>query len=153
MNEITGKDKVFLNIAKEIASFSKCVSFQVGSVIVRDGRILSTGYNGAPPKFKNCNEIFSKPFDREKHHAWSDGNEIHAEINSIIFAAKEGIKINGSVMYCTLQPCNNCLKNIFASGITRIVFSEKYDKCKYSDEILENIILTDNQIILKIPNE
>ena len=127
-------DRVFLNIAKEISGLSKCVSHQVGAVIVRDGRILSTGYNGSPPGFKNCDEVFEKPADvsawehREAHHAWSNRHEVHGEENSVLYAAKNGIKLDGATLYCTLEPCFNCAKNMIAAGIKRIVYGKEYDK-------------------------
>ncbi len=143
-------DQIFLNISKEISKKSKCVSFQVGCVIVKDGRLLSSGYNGTPKGYDNCHDHFTKgEFDRTEHSKWSDENEIHAEMNSLIFAAREGITIKDSIMYCTLQPCNNCLKNIIASGIKRIVYAEKYDRAKYSDFLSSKIIFNDNEIIIK----
>lgn len=136
-------DKTFLNIAHEISKLSKCVSHQVGAVIVRDGRILSTGYNGTPPGFVNCCDLFKKPHvygppqewaDREAHHAWSNRHEIHAEENCTLFAAKNGIELNGATLYCTLEPCFNCAKNMIAAGIKRIVYGKYYDKAPDREE-------------------
>lgn len=144
---LTEEDQIFLNIAKEISKKSKCISFQVGCIIVKNGRILSSGYNGSPSGYDNCNKCFNRQkFDRIEHSKWSDENEIHAEMNSIIYAAKEGVSISGSIMYCTLQPCNNCLKNIIASGIKRIVYAEKYDRAKYSDFLSSKLTILDHEI-------
>ena len=125
----------FLNIAKEIANMSKCVSHKVGSLIVKDKRIISTGYNGTPAGFKNCNEVFDKDFDRERHHHFSELYEIHAEMNAILFAAKNDISINEASIYCTLHPCNQCLKNLCNCSIRNIFFEDDYDKFEENPEI------------------
>ncbi len=119
-------DKNFINIAKEIASASKCVSKNVGAVIVRDGRILSTGYNGTPAGFTNCSDHWNWEYTKD-HHEWSKTYEIHAEMNAIIWAARQGISIEGATIYVTLEPCSECSKNVIASGIKRIVYDIPYE--------------------------
>ncbi len=119
-------DQSYINIAKEIASASKCVSKQVGAVIVKDGRILSTGYNGTPPGYTNCCDYWNGEYTKE-HHEWSKTYEIHAEMNAIIWAARKGISIEGADIFVTLEPCSECSKNLIASGIKRIVFDKEYE--------------------------
>jgi len=119
-------DKNFINIASEIASASKCVSKQVGAVIVKDGRILSTGYNGTPAGYTNCCDYWKGEYTPE-HHEWSKTYEIHAEMNAIIWAARKGISIEGATIYVTLEPCSECSKNLIASGIKRIVYLKEYE--------------------------
>ena len=119
-------DKNFINIALELATASKCVSKQVGAVIVKDGRILSTGYNGTPAGFMNCNEHWNEQYTSE-HHEWSKTYEIHAEMNAIIWAARKGISIEGASIFVTLEPCSECSKNLIASGIKRIVYAKSYE--------------------------
>jgi len=119
-------DLNFINIATELATASKCVSKHVGAVIVKDGRILSTGYNGTPPGFINCCDYWKDEYTSE-HHEWSKTYEIHAEMNAIIWAAREGISIEGATIYVTLEPCSECSKNLIASGIKRIVYAKKYE--------------------------
>ena len=118
--------KNFINIAKEIAKASKCVSKQVGAVIVKDVRILSTGYNGTPAGFTNCNDHWQGEYTKE-HHEWSKTYEIHAEMNAIIWAARKGISIEGASIYVTLEPCADCSKNLIAAGIKKIVFEKAYE--------------------------
>jgi dCMP deaminase len=138
-------DYTFLNIAESISKLSNCVSHQVGCVIVNDGRIISQGYNGTPAGFKNCNEVFDatpyfgpgQAWSREEHHKFSEDFEIHAEQNAILFAAKHGINIDKSTLYCTLQPCKNCLKMLCQSGIYRIVYRKAYDKSGYTEATYE----------------
>ncbi len=119
-------DKNFIKIATELATASKCVSKQVGAVIVKNGRILSTGYNGTPTGFTNCNEHWNGEYTKE-HHEWSKTYEIHAEMNAIIWAARQGISIENATIYVTLEPCSECSKNLIASGIKRIVYAKAYE--------------------------
>lgn len=137
-------DKTFIDIADSISKLSNCRSFNVGCVIVKDGRMLTSGYNGTPAGFMNCSDKFeAKPMHfgppqpwckREEHHEFSENFEIHGELNAILYAARHGICIEGSTLYCTLQPCRNCLKNLCQSGIVRIVYRDPYDKCGYTEE-------------------
>ena len=138
-------DKNFINIAKELASASKCVSKQVGAVIVKDGRILSTGYNGTPTGFKNCCDHWDGQYTPE-HHEWSKTYEIHAEMNALIWAAREGISINGATIYVTLEPCSDCSKNIIASGIKRIVYDKAYE---HTNSDLVSKFIKDNGVIIE----
>ena len=130
-------DRNFINIAHEIATASKCVSKNVGAVIVKNGRILSTGYNGTPAGYTNCCEHWDGEYTGE-HHEWSKTYEIHAEMNAIIWAAREGISINGATIYVTLEPCSDCSKNIIASGIKKIVYDKSYEHTN-SDVVTEFI--------------
>jgi dCMP deaminase len=140
-------DKNFINIAKEIASASKCVSKQVGAVIVKDGRILSTGYNGTPAGYKNCCDYWEGHYTKE-HHEWSKTYEIHAEMNAIIWAARKGISIEGATIYVTLEPCSDCSKNIIASGIKRIVYETSYEH--NHSEIITKFIQDNGVVIEKL---
>ena len=119
----------FLKTAYLLGQKSKCVSKQVGAVIAKDKRIISTGYNGTPPGFLNCNEVFnSEDFDREKHHKWSKIYEIHGEMNALMFAAKNDIGVEGAEIYTILQPCDDCLKNIIAAAIKKVYYVYPYDR-------------------------
>lgn len=138
-------DRNFINIAKEIASASKCVSKQVGAVIVKDGRILSTGYNGTPAGYKNCCDHWDGQYTPE-HHNWSKTYEIHAEMNAIIWAARKGISIEGATIYVTLEPCADCSKNIIQSGIKRIVYEKYYE---HNNSPIISQFLKDNGVIIE----
>ncbi len=119
-------DRNFINIAHEIAKASKCVSKQVGAVIVKDGRILSTGYNGTPTGYINCSDYWEGKYTKE-HHDWSKTYEIHAEMNALIWAARKGISIEEATIYVTLEPCSECSKNLIAAGIKKIVYDKAYE--------------------------
>lgn len=133
-------DEIYLFKAFCMATMSHCRGKKVAAIIVKDGREITTGINGTPKGCKNCDEIFppknSAEYNRDKHHEFQLMHETHAETNAIVFAAKKGIAIDGATLYCTAEPCNDCLKAIIASGIQRIVYSEKYSYAK-QDELLE----------------
>ena len=138
-------DITFINIATEIATASKCVSKQVGAVIVKDGRILSTGYNGTPAGYINCKDHWHDEYTK-KHHEWSKTYEIHAEMNAIIWAARKGISIEGATIYVTLEPCSECSKNLIASGIVRIVYAKPYE---YTHSEVISKFLSDNGVVIE----
>lgn len=109
-----------MNIAKVIATRATCDRKHVGAVIVRDRTILSTGYNGSIRGTPHCDEI---------GHMMEDGHcvrTIHAEINAVIQAAKNGTAIEGAAIYVSASPCWNCFKAIANAGIRRVVFGEFY---------------------------
>lgn len=113
-------DEYFMNIATEVATRATCSRKHVGAVIVRDKTILSTGYNGSVRGLPHCDD---------NDHMMEDGHcvrTIHAEINAIIQAARNGTRIEGSGIYVTASPCWSCFKAIANAGLTRIVFGEFY---------------------------
>jgi dCMP deaminase len=131
-NNFTDKElkwyTTFLEIARIMGNNSHCVSHKVGAVLVKNNRIISTGINGTPPGCVNCDEVFDPSnFDREDHHKWSELNELHAEINMLAIAAREGISTKDSVVYTTISPCVHCAKALVAAGVQTVVFSELYD--------------------------
>ncbi|QCX33381.1 cytidine deaminase [Caloramator sp. E03] len=130
-------DEYFMEIAELVKKRSTCLRRQVGAVIVKDNRILTTGYNGVPPKMKHCEEIgclrqkLNVP-SGERHELC---RALHAEQNAIIQAAKYGISVEDSTIYVTAQPCVICAKILIASGIKRIVF-----KGDYPDELSQSML-------------
>ena len=113
---MTKLDKVFINIAKETSTLSHCVRSKVGAVLVKDGNIISFGYNGTPAGMPNDCEEDNVTFP----------HVIHAESNAIIKAAKTGSAVDGSTLYLTLSPCLDCSKLILQSGIKRVVYLNEY---------------------------
>ncbi|MFW6369245.1 MAG: deoxycytidylate deaminase [Myxococcota bacterium] len=113
-------DAYFMEIAQVVASRATCDRKHVGAVIVRDRTILSTGYNGSIRGLPHCSEI---------GHMMEEGHcvrTIHAEVNSIIQAAKNGVAIDGATIYTTASPCWPCFKAIANAGIRTIVYGEFY---------------------------
>jgi len=121
-------DEYFMNIAKVVSSRSNCVKRHVASVIVRDKRIISTGYNGTPRGLRNCNEG-GCPRCNSFGESGKNLEEClcsHGEENAIVQASYHGISIKGSTLYTTLSPCLLCAKMIINSGITEVVYNAEY---------------------------
>ena len=121
-------DEYFLEVAKLVAKRSTCLRRSVGAVIVKDKRILATGYNGAPAGLKHCSEVGCmrqklKIPSGERHELC---RALHAEQNALIQASLYGISVKGSVMYATCQPCVICAKMLINAGIKEIVISSGY---------------------------
>lgn len=115
-----GWDEYFMEIARQVATRSTCSRKHVGAVIVRDKMLLATGYNGSLRGLEHCDEV---------GHLMEDGHcvrTVHAEANSIVQAARNGVRIDQAEIYVTASPCFNCFKLIANSGIRRICFGEFY---------------------------
>lgn len=111
------RDDMFMEIAHTVAKRGTCSRAQVGAVIVRDGRIISIGYNGAPRGMPHCD------------HSGDKGVcsiAIHAEMNAIIWGARAGIPIDSSVMYATHSPCYTCAVAMVAAGIKGLWYEQEY---------------------------
>ena len=121
-------DEYFMNIAKVVATRSTCLRHHVGAVIVRDKRIISTGYNGSPKGLKHCLDIGCIR-DQESIESGTKVEicrAIHAEQNAIIQAALHGTSTEGATLYCTHQPCIICAKMIINAGIIKVIYGEDY---------------------------
>jgi len=110
----------FMNIAKQVASRSTCDRKHVGSVIVRDKTILSTGYNGSIRGMPHCDETGHM---MENDHCVAT---IHAEANAVLQAAKNGVMIDGAEVFITASPCWICFKMLANTGIKKIYYGEFY---------------------------
>ena len=113
-------DEYFMSIAQVVASRSTCQRKYVGAVIVRNRTILSTGYNGSIRGLPHCTDV---------GHMMEGGHcvaTIHAEVNAIIQAARNGVMIEGGSLYVTASPCWNCFKQAANAGIVRICYAEFY---------------------------
>lgn len=121
-------DDYFMDIAALVARRSTCLRRNVGAVLVRDRRILATGYNGAPSGMSHCSEAGCLrdrlQIPSGERHELCRG--LHAEQNSVIQAALHGVSIKGSHLYCTNHPCIICAKMIINAGIVKITFRQGY---------------------------
>lgn len=124
-------DKRFMEMTEQIGTWSSCYqeNRRVGAVIVKNKRVIATGYNGAPQGIQSC--IDKKECLRKKLNIASGTMHelcyaVHAEQNAIIQAARVGCSVEGCTLYCTHQPCVICAKIIINSGISRIVYKEGY---------------------------
>ena len=124
-------DVRFMEMAKLVSSWASCFqpNRKIGTVIVKNKRVLTTGYNGAPAGIKTCverGECLRKKLGIPSGTQHELCYAIHAEQNAIIQAAKLGVSIEGATLYCTHQPCVICAKMIVNSGITRVVYEQGY---------------------------
>ncbi|MGI6032891.1 MAG: deoxycytidylate deaminase [Coriobacteriales bacterium] len=130
-------DQYFMEITQQVATRSTCLRRQVGAIIVHNKRIIATGYNGGPSGLKHCLEIGclreQLGIPSGQQHELCRG--IHAEQNAIIQAARYGLPIDGSVLYCTTQPCTQCTKMILNAGITEVVYANGYP-----DELAQQLL-------------
>jgi dCMP deaminase len=118
----------FMDITHLVAKRSTCLRRQVGAVLVRDKKILATGYNGAPSRLEHCLEIGclreKQGIPSGERHELCRG--LHAEQNAIIQAAYHGVEIREATLYCTNHPCIICSKMLINAGIQKVVFEDGY---------------------------
>ena len=137
MTERPSWDSYFMKIAEDVSSRSTCLRRQVGAVIVKDKRILTTGYNGAPTGISHCTEqnclrmIYNVP-SGERHELCRG---LHAEQNAVIQAAYYGVSVKGAAIYITHQPCSICTKMLINSGIESFIF-----RIPYKDDLAQEMI-------------
>ena len=133
-------DKRFMELTEQVATWSSCAreNRQVGAIIVKNKRILTTGYNGAPEGIKSCKEkgeCLRDIMGIESGTRHEICYAVHAEQNAIVQAARLGIVLDGATLYCTHQPCVICAKIIINAGIKRIVY-----KYGYPDEFARHLL-------------
>lgn len=139
-------DRVYMNIAKEVATLSHCVRSKVGAILVKDGNIISMGYNGTPKGFDNCcedkvevdkdssawippqnfPELGLEQISGKTYSLKTKPEVLHAEMNAVLKAAKTGNAVEGSTLYITLMPCLDCSKYLLQSGIKKVVYLDDY---------------------------
>jgi dCMP deaminase len=121
-------DRYFMEIAELVSRRSTCLSRRVGAVVVKDRRILATGYNGSPRGLPHCIDIgcLRRDLNIPSGQQLELCRGSHAEENAIVQAASYGIPLEGSMIYCNLQPCLTCTKMIINSGIKHVVFAGDY---------------------------
>ncbi len=113
---------VLLESARLMAARSTCPHARVGTVVAREGRVLSSGYNGSPAGMEHCTHGPRRPGDEPVTCPTS----VHAEANAVAFAARHGTALEGATLYTTLTPCRPCAQLIIQAGITGVVAAEWY---------------------------
>lgn len=146
-------DEYFLGMADYVGSRATCDRGRSGCVIVRDKRVISTGYVGSPPGLPHCDEV-----GHEMHTVVNeDGTEsmhcvrtAHAEQNAIAQAARFGVSLEGGTLYCKMTPCYSCAKMIITSGIKRVVVMKDYHAGERAKGIFKKagveLVITDSEI-------
>lgn len=131
-------DEYFMNIAELVGSRGTCSRGRSGCVIVRDKRILVTGYVGSPAGLPHCDDV-----GHEMHKVTGDDGVVsehcvrtaHAELNAIAQAAKVGVSVDGSTVYCHMVPCYTCAKTIINAGIKKVVALKDYHRSQRTKEV------------------
>lgn len=140
-NENDSDDVRFMNAAKQLSTCSLCVRPErmAGTVIVRDGRIIATGFNGAPKQIESCKD---KGFCSRRKMGIPSGEKLeicfalHSTETALMNAAQEGISVDGAVLYTTRKPCIHCFKLLLCAGIKKVVYLND----NFSNDILDEII-------------
>ncbi len=141
-------DEYFQTITRDVAERSTCIRRHVGAIIVKDKRILATGYNGAPTGLEHC--LTRGCLRAEMGIPSGQKHELcrgtHAEQNAVIQAARHGVPIDGATVYCTNQPCIVCAKILINAGIVEIVYENPYP-----DELSEQMLGEAGVVLRHLP--
>jgi dCMP deaminase len=133
----------FLEVARVVSNASTCTRGNAGAVIVQDRRIVSTGYNGAPPGMPHCTDVGC---DLPGEGVYGCQRAIHAELNAIAWAARHGVATDGGIMYATHGPCLKCAQAILAAGIVEVHYIHPY-------RLTEGVELLDKATVFVCPYE
>ena len=144
-------DEYFIEIMNTVATRATCDRGKSGCIIVRDKRIISTGYVGSPPGLAHCDEIghlMKEVIDEDGTARKHCVRTIHAEQNAICQAARHGISIEGATLYCKMEPCRVCAMLIISAGIKKVVALKKYHAAQetrlmFQDANVEMVVLED----------
>mgnify|MGYP001613547989 CR=1 FL=1 len=133
-------DEYFLEMSRTVAKRATCDRGRSGCVIVRDKRILTTGYVGSPPGMAHCDEVghqMKKTVHEDGSESWHCVRTLHAEQNAILQASKLGISLEGATLYCRMTPCRVCAMLIMGTGIKRVVCERLYHAGQESEEMFK----------------
>ncbi len=136
-------DELFMEMAFILTKRSSCLNSQMGAVLVtQDNDVISTGYNGSPAKLPNCSDLGTCRRKEDADYASGKNlhlcNAVHAEINAILLAAKNGHSTKDAKLYCTHQPCTECAKQIVNAGIAEVIFANSYPNNEESIKIMQH---------------
>jgi dCMP deaminase len=120
-----------MGIAIAVRTRANCTGRRVGALVVRDRRILSTGYNGTPAKMRNCEDGGCRRCASPREYASGEGYDVcicvHAEQNALLAAARFGVALEGCTLYTTLQPCFGCMKEIIQANVTEVCYLHRWE--------------------------
>jgi len=143
MNDRPSIDQTMMDIAKTWSFRSRCLRRQVGSVIVKDKHVLTSGYNGPPKGLPHCDECggcLRQEMDLPSGERQELCRGSHAELNAIIQAAIFGISVKGATLYCTNFPCNFCAKAIVQAEIKKVIYEDDYtEDDNMAKQMLEHV--------------
>lgn len=144
-NSRPSADQIFMDICDVVRKRSTCIRRAVGAALVKDGQVLATGYNGAPRGSPHCETCLREEMKVPSGERAELCRGVHAEQNVIIQAARHGVNINKSTLYCTNLPCSICAKMIINAGIKKIVYMDQYD-----DELAKKLLEEANIELVKM---
>jgi dCMP deaminase len=133
-------DEYFIKLVEEVAQRATCDRGKSGCIIVKDKRILCSGYVGSPPGFPHCDEdghLLKKVIDDDGTVRQHCMRTIHAEQNAICQAAKYGIPLEGTTLYCTMEPCRVCAMLIISVGVKKVVAKKRYHAAGETRELFK----------------
>ena len=133
-------DEYFLELAKTVGTRGTCNRGRAGCIIVKNKRIMTTGYVGSPPGMAHCDDVghwFKQTIHEDGSVTQHCIRTIHAEANAIAQAANSGVNIHSATLYCKMEPCLDCTKLLISAGIKRVVCEMKYHAAQESREMLE----------------
>jgi len=144
-------DEYFIDLVDEVAKRATCDRGKSGAIIVKEKRILCTGYVGTPPGFPHCDEVghlLKKVIDEDGTVRQHCVRTIHAEQNAISQAARYGIPLEGTTLYCTMEPCRVCAMLIISVGIKKVVVKRRYHAAQETRDLfkqanLELVVMED----------
>jgi dCMP deaminase len=144
-------DEYFINIMHAVSTRATCDRGRSGAVLVKNKRILSTGYVGSPIGLPHCDEIghlMKTVYDKEGNASQHCVRTTHAEMNAIAQAARFGIVVEGATIYCRMEPCLDCCKAIINAGIKRVVCEKMYHAAEitrqfFKDAGVELVVIND----------
>ena len=124
-------DEYFIKVVDALATRATCSRGRSGAIFVRDNDIIASGYVGAPPGFPHCDD---------DGHLWSDDGlhclrTLHAEQNAVIRAARTGVSLRDTTVYCTMEPCRNCAMTMISLGVYRVVAKNRYHAAQETREM------------------
>lgn len=129
--------KYFSRVLDAAEENSTCRRVKVAALIVKDDRIIATGWNGVPSGFAHCCDLEKEHLEKGiDHHDFSESEEVHAEQGAIAFAARNGIATIGADMYVSISPCSSCAKLMISSGIKKVYFKSIYDRSSKGLDLL-----------------
>lgn len=131
-------DQYFIDLTEAVAERATCDRGRSGCVVVRNNRILTTGYVGSPPGLDHCDDVghlMKKVMDDDGCVRSHCVRTIHAEQNAICQAARHGIPLEGATLYCKMEPCRVCAMLIISVGIVRVVARRRYHAAEESREM------------------
>ncbi len=135
-------DDYFLDLADAVSKRATCGRGRSGCVIVKDKRILVTGYVGSPTGLPHCDEVghlFKTMIDDDGNQSQHCVRTVHAEQNAVCQAAKMGVSIDGATVYCRMTPCRTCAMLLINSGIKKVYCERKYHTGKESEEMFKAV--------------